>query len=55
MTDHNGGGGGGGGFRHVTTYTTPVTATTYPVTVGSGGPGAYPGGDGVVILSYRFK
>ncbi len=31
-----GGGGGGGGYRYFPTH--PVTTTTYPITVGSGGP-----------------
>jgi N-methylhydantoinase B/oxoprolinase/acetone carboxylase alpha subunit len=34
---------------------TPVTKQTYPVAVGSGGPGGSPGGDGTVILSYKFQ
>jgi hypothetical protein len=45
----SGGGGGAGGFRQnypsPTIAGLPVTATTYPITIGSGGAGqAYPGG-----------
>jgi hypothetical protein len=46
------GGGGAGGFRTIGTYTTDVSIQTYPVTIGAG---AGNGGDGRVILAYKFK
>jgi hypothetical protein len=56
---HSFGGGGAGGLRTITTYTSPVTATTYPVSIGAGqtsGPRLQAvGGDGVVIIAYRYK
>jgi hypothetical protein len=46
------GAGGAGGLRTITTYTTDVPSSTYPVTVGTD---ASQGGDGVVILAYKYK
>jgi hypothetical protein len=44
-------GGGAGGMRTVTTYTFDITKGTYPMTVGTDGNG----GDGVIVLSYKFQ